>query len=68
MGRKLESSSGGEGELGDDNEIPQFEACGDHGLAESSQIVLVGVADLFDEPVNTQTLEQSGNLRAFFAG
>jgi hypothetical protein len=58
MGRKLELSSGGEGELGDDNEFPQFEGCGDHGLAESSQIVLVGATKIFNAPRSRESFRK----------
>ena len=54
--------------MGDDDEFPQLQAGGDHGLAESSQVVLVGVADLLDETVNTEALEESGDLPAVLVG
>jgi len=67
-GQKTELHDAAEGELGDDDEFPQLQPRSDHGLAESSEVVLVGMADLLDETVNTEAFEESGNLSAVFVG
>ena len=41
-----------------DHEFPQFQPGGDHDFAESGQVVLVGVTDLFEESVNTEAFKQ----------
>jgi hypothetical protein len=48
-GRKSELPS--ERELRDYDEFAQFKGCGDNIFAESSDIVLVSVADLLEKPV-----------------
>ena len=67
-GQKVELPGAAESELRDDDEFPQLESGGDYGFAESSQVVLVGVADLFDEAVNAEALEQSRHLPTVFLG
>lgn len=46
----------------DDDEFFQLEARGDRRRAESSEVVLVDVADLSDAAVNMEALEESGHL------
>lgn len=41
-----------------------IEFCDCHGSAQLRQIVMVGVTDLLDEPVDAQALEHAGDLRA----
>ena len=66
MVRKAELQAAAECELWKDDEFAQFQTSGDHGLAELSQVVLVSAADLFDEAVNTEALEQPRHLPAVF--
>ncbi len=54
--------------MGNDDEFSQLQARRDHGLAESSEVVLIGVTDLLDEAVNTEALEQPGHLAATSVG
>ena len=57
-----------EGKLGDDDKLAQLQAGGDHVLAELSQVVLVGMADLSDQAVEAQAFEQTRDLAAVFIG
>ena len=63
----LESGSLLEGELGEDDQFPQLQSCGDDLLAELGQVVFVAVCDFFDETMQAQAFEQPGDLTAGFA-
>jgi hypothetical protein len=53
-----------EGELRNDHKFPEFESSSDHFFAKGSDIVLVRVADLLDEPVGSESFEQARHLAA----
>jgi len=48
--------------LGDDDEFAQLQSCGDHLLAELSQVVIAAVCELSDEAMQSEALEQPGDL------
>lgn len=49
-------------ECRDDDELAQAEGRGDDAFAQAGQIVLVGTADLLDEPVRAQALKHATHL------
>jgi hypothetical protein len=63
-GKKTKSLNGAEGELGDDHKLLKFESSADHLFAERSDVVLVRVADLFDEAMRSESFEQARHLAA----
>jgi hypothetical protein len=50
--------------LGDDHKLAKFESSADHLYAERSDVVLVRVADLFDEAMRSESFEQARHLAA----
>ena len=58
----------GQSQLGDDDELSQFESGCDNQLAELGQVVLVSVTNLFEDAVEAQAFEQSGHLAAVLVG
>lgn len=53
-----------EGELRNENEFSDLQAGSDDLLAEARQIVLVGVADLLNQAMDAQALQQARDLSA----
>ena len=53
-----------EGELRDDHKFPKFESRSNDFLAKGSDVVLVRVADFFDESVRSESFEQARYLTA----
>ena len=51
-----------------ENKFAELQACDSDVFSELGQIVLVRVADLFDDSVKAQPLEQSRYLPAGFVG
>jgi len=56
------------GDLWEDDKFSEFEGCGDDLFAERGYAVLVGVADLFDEAVCTETLRKACGLASVELG
>jgi len=50
---------GGGGKLRDESKLAYFQAGSGDLLSELGEVVLVGVADLLDDAVKAQSLEQS---------
>jgi len=48
-----------EGELWDDDEFPKFQCGGDNLLAERGDVILVGVADLFEKAMRSELRQQA---------
>jgi hypothetical protein len=53
-----------EGQLGDDDEFPQFQSSGHDILAELGQVVLLRAAHFLDETVDPRALQEPGYLPA----
>ncbi len=62
--KMAEFSAAGRSQLRDDQEFLEFEAQGDNLFAERSQVVLVAVRGLFEEPVGPKATEDSRHLAA----
>ena len=48
-----------DGELRDDDKLPEFERCGDDFFAERGHVVLVRSSDLLDESVRSKAFQQA---------
>jgi hypothetical protein len=49
-------------EVWDDDKLAEFESSGDHLFTEGGHVVLVGVADLLDQTVSSESFEQTRYL------
>jgi len=57
-----------ESQAWNDDEMLEFEASGNDVFAESSQVVLVGTANLLNQAVKAKAFESTGHLSGGFLG